>query len=330
MSADKSNMKEVIFNFPEQIKAAAQVGKDAPIPEIKEISNIVICGMGGSAIGGDLLQQYLIDEIAIPVWVNRDYKLPEFVNQKSLVFISSYSGNTEETLSQYEKALQRTKNIICITSNGKLENENHPFTVKIPQGYKPRCAIAWMFVPLISILQRLKIISNKDVELNETIDLLTELRREYEIPGSSPFKLAKKLLNKLPIVYSDSRFSPVAKRWVTQFNENSKTLAHFHTFPELNHNEIVGFGEPAINAGAIILRDRDYHSQVQRRIELTKKLIAPYAEISEIESQGDSMLARFLSLLYFGDWTSYWLAILREVDPTPTERIEQLKKELTK
>ncbi|MCK4353565.1 bifunctional phosphoglucose/phosphomannose isomerase [candidate division WOR-3 bacterium] len=355
---DSQNMKAVLLDFPMQIKDAIKASRNLIIPEVlpaaslpdrwlrptslvgtgqvgSTLQNIIICGMGGSAISGDLLTQYLNYEIKIPILINRNYSLPNFVNQSSLVFISSYSGNTEETLSAYKQAIKRTKNVICITSGGKLANEKPACVFKIPKGYQPRCALGWLFVPMLLILNKLKIISNKQNELNETIELLSNLRDEFNKSESAPFLLAKKMLNKFPIIYSDLRFSPVAKRWVTQLNENSKIFAHFNTFSELNHNEIVGFpacqqarSKSLNNSLVTILIDREYDPQIKRRIEITVRIIAPYTEIEKVESQGNSLLARLFSLIYFGDWVSYWLAILRKVDPTPIERIEELKHKL--
>lgn len=322
-------MKEVLINFSNQLKEAGKCSWNN-LPRADNLSNIVICGMGGSAISGDLLAGYLQDEIKVPIFVNREYELPRFVDENSLVFISSYSGNTEETLSAYEKAIKRTKKILCITSGGKLQTLNPQFIFKIPTGYQPRCALGWLFVPMLIALHKLDIISDKSAELEESITLLLKLSQEFSLDKSSPYKVAEKLIGKLPIIYSDLRFVAVAKRWVAQLNENSKQLAHYNAFAELNHNEIVGFGEPKINTFLIILKDKSYNPRINLRIELTKQMFSTYTEIQEIESCGNSLLARFFYLIYFGDWVSYWLAILKGIDPTPIERIDWLKKELAK
>lgn len=322
-------MKEVLVNFSNQLKEASKRKWDN-LPCINNLSNIVVCGMGGSAISGDLLAGYLQDEIKVPIIVNRGYKLPRFVNEDSLVFISSYSGNTEETLSAYEKAIKLTKNILCITSGGKLQTLNPKYTIKIPAGYQPRCALGWLFVPMLIASHKLNIITNKNDELEESISLLLELSKEFELDKSSPYKVAESLLGKLPIIYSDLRFLAVARRWVAQLNENSKQFAHYNAFAELNHNEIVGFGEPKIDTFLIILKDKSYNPRINLRIELTKQMFSPHTEIQEIESKGNSLLARFFYLIYFGDWVSYWLAIIKGIDPTPIERIDWLKKELAK
>lgn len=324
-------MKEVLLDFPNQIRDASKTSWDVGLPPKFKPSNIVCCGMGGSAIGGDLLSNLLKDQIDIPVFVNRDYELPNFVGEKTLVFISSYSGNTEETLSAYREATLRTKNIVCITSGGKIESSNPKYILKVPSGYQPRCALGWLFVPMIVILHRLGIIKDPSSDLEESIELLSRLGKEFGLEKSNPYKLANKLMGKMPIIYSDLRFGAVARRWAGQLNENAKQFAHFNVFSELNHNEIVGFsGEPKIPCLTVILKDRGYNERIKLRIEITKRIISPYTEIEKVESEGKSLLARFFSLIYMGDWTSYWLATLKGIDPIPVERIEQLKKELGK
>jgi glucose/mannose-6-phosphate isomerase len=306
----------------------ASKGKWSKLPKIDKLKNIVLCGMGGSAISGDLLNCYVQDEIAVPILVNRKYEVPKFVDQNSIVFISSYSGNTEEVLSAYKEAITRTSNILCITSGGEIERLNPNYIFKIPKGYPPRGALGWLFIPLILALEKLNIIKTKNKEIEETISLLKKFGEEFKLNNSTPYRLANKLVEKLPIIYSDQKFFPIAMRWVTQLNENSKQLAHYNVFSELNHNEVVGFGEPNIKTFLIILKDKKYNSRINMRIELTKKLYSPYTEIQEIEAYGDSLLARIFYLIYFGDWVSYWLAVIKGVDPMPVKRIDWLKREL--
>ncbi|HID94175.1 MAG TPA: bifunctional phosphoglucose/phosphomannose isomerase, partial [bacterium (Candidatus Stahlbacteria)] len=283
----------------------------------------------GSAIGGDLLESCLREEISIPIYVNRDYGIPGFVSQSTLAFICSYSGNTEETLSAYQEISKHTKNIVCITTGGKLEELCNSSLIKIPKGLQPRCAIGYLFVPMLVLLSRFDIISEKDTEIKETISLLSSLSKRLTKQGSIAYKIAKDLQNKLPIIYASNRLGVCARRWVTQLNENSKTMAHFNLFSELNHNEIVGFGTPNLSSWLVILRDRDDGEKIARRIELTKEIITPYTVgISEVWSEGKSLLARLFSIIYVGDWVSYWLAIMREVDPTPVDRIDYLKRKL--
>lgn len=318
-------MREVLINFYTQISDAYNASININLPDVKKISNIVICGMGGSAISGDLLSLYLYDEIKIPIFVNRRYDLPNFVNSKSLIFISTYSGNTEETLSCYSLAKKRTKNIICITTGGKLFSFSTKYFLELPKGYQPRCALGWLFIPLIVILMRLGMIKNKDAEIKDSISLLKELSIKYNAENSFPYKLAKELLGKFIIIYSDSKWLGVARRWSAQFNENSKVFSHYNEFSELNHNEIVGFGNPSLPYAVIYLIDKSYNERIKKRFDLSKEIFSHFSNIYEIESMGDSLLARIFSLIYIGDWTSYWLAVLQNIDPTPIERIDWLK-----
>jgi len=326
---DKYNMKRVLEDFPLQIEEALSIGENASLSSVVEPQSIFVSGMGGSAIVGDLLECCLREEISIPIYVNRDYGIPRFVNKNTLAFICSYSGNTEETVSAYQEISKRTKNIVCITTGGKLVEICNGSVVKIPKGLQPRCAIGYLFVPMLVLLGRLNIISEKGEEIKETISLLSSLSKRLSVQGSTAYKIAKDFKNKLPIIYASNRLGVCARRWVTQLNENSKTMAHFNLFSELNHNEIVGFGTPNLNSWIVILRDKDDGERIARRIELTKEIITPYTEgISEVWSKGESLLARLFSIIYVGDWISYWLAIMREVDPTLVDRIDYLKRKL--
>jgi len=326
---DKSNMKKVLEDFPLQIEEALIIGEKASLPSVVEPKSIFVSGMGGSAIGGDLLASCLREEISIPIYVNRDYSIHRFVNKNTLAFICSYSGNTEETISAYEEISKRTKNIVCITTGGTLEELCNGLLIKIPEGLQPRCAIGYLFIPMLVMLSRLGVISGKEKEVKETMSLLSSLHERLSVEGCVAYKIARDLQNKLPIIYASNRFGVCARRWVTQLNENSETMAHFNIFSELNHNEIVGFGTPNLKSWVVILRDKTDGERIAKRIELTKEIIAPHTEgISEVWSEGESILARLFSIIYVGDWVSYWLAMMREVDPTPVERIDYLKRRL--
>jgi glucose/mannose-6-phosphate isomerase len=327
---DKSNMRKVLEDFPLQIEEALSIGNKASLFPVVGPQNIFVSGMGGSAIGGDLLESCLREEISIPIFVSRDYSIPRFVGKDTLAFICSYSGNTEETISAYREVSKRTKSIVCITTGGTLEELCDCSLIKIPPKVpKPRCAIGYLFVPMLVILGRLGIISGKEKEVKETMSLLSSLRERLSVEESVAYKIARDLQNKLPIIYASNRFGVCARRWVTQLNENSETMAHFNIFSELNHNEIVGFGTPNLKSWVVILRDKADGERIAKRVELTKEIIASHTEgISEVWSKGESILARLFSIIYVGDWVSYWLAMMMEVDPTPVERIDYLKRKL--
>ncbi len=339
---DPSNMRSLIFTFPRQAEEAVAIGNAAKIKfPIAKIRNIVVSGLGGSAIGGDLLRSYLADEIGVPIAVSRHYFLPEYVDDRSLVIISSYSGNTEETISSYKNAIQRKAKILCVTSGGMVKKialqKKHP-VIDIPGGLPPRAALGYSFFPTLIALSKLGFISSKKKEIIETILLLQQKAREYGdllLLDNLALRTAEKLFGKLPVIYSSAdRFDSVNVRWRGQMSENAKTLAYGNVFPELNHNEIVGWEvlkDLMKKIHVVILRDKEDNGRVQLRMKTTKKIIHDFADgITEVNSEGNGLLARMFSLLYLGDWVSFYLAILNGVDPTPVKKIDFLKDELAK
>ncbi len=343
---DKQDMFSKLSSFHEQIKEAVRIGEGAKIKlPVKKINKIVLTGLGGSAIAGDLLRSYLSDEIKVPIIVNRDYFLPRFVDENTLLIVSSYSGNTEETISAYNDGIKKKAKIICITSNGEIEKialrKKHP-VIKIPTGFPPRTALGYSFFPILITLVKLGFVKSKKREISETIKVVEEKSKIYSNPEHEEnlaYKIAVRLSGSLPFIYTSGKFDAVAMRWACQIEENAKMLAHFNVFPELNHNEIVGWsGEVEgsfrglINKiSIVILRDDWEYERVKHRIEITDELMRPYAgEILNIYSEGKTLLARIFSQIYLGDWVSFYLAILNKVDPTPVKPIEYLKSELAK
>ena len=337
---DVSNMFDLILNFDSQCEKAVSAARSCDIPrEYSQVEKIIVIGMGGSAIGGDILSKLLIDEIKVPIFVNRNYHLPNFADKKTLIFATSYSGNTEETLSSYNDAKERGCKIICVTSGGKLaenaELDSFPI-IRIPGGQPPRSALGYMFFPVLVVMQNLGLTAIKMEEIDETVSILNRFKTVWGNESSDSNlakKLAKILYNKFPLIYSvDGCLGPVALRWKTQLNENSKILAYNNVFPELDHNEIVGWeGLDSLtkSMSVIILRDKDDFKRNSKRIAITSSIIKDKpSEITEVWTQGNSVLARMFSLIYLGDFVSFYLAILYGVDPTPVKRIEILKKKL--
>ncbi|MCK4437160.1 bifunctional phosphoglucose/phosphomannose isomerase [bacterium] len=336
---DKSNMLQILLDFPQQWKEAKEIAQQFSFPQYKRISKIVVTGLGGSAIGGDLLCSYLADEIKIPVFVNRNYSLPGFVDEEALLFAVSYSGNTEETISAYQKAIERRAKVIAVTSGGKLrdlcESGGVP-SIIIPSGMPPRTAIGYLFLPMLIALAETGLIEDKTREIEETNSLLVELRKGWEpssqLSRNQAKELAQRLPGKLILIYGSDHLEAVCLRWKTQVNENSKSLAYPVAFPELNHNEIVGWEgmeELRRKIEVIILRDKGEPDRIKSRIEITKSVIGDRpSEVKEVWSQGQSLLARMFSLIYLGDWVSFYLAILQGVDPTVIRPIDLLKKKL--
>ena len=295
--------------------------------------------MGGSAIGGDILSVLLSYEANLPIVTSRGYTTPRTADASTLVFTCSYSGNTEETLSAVSEAFDHGCKIIAITSGGKLEEfciKNDLLVVKIPKGLPPRAAVAYLFFPMLIILEKMKII-NPIKELPELIMALNELRDQLSpiVPEEqNPAKqLAQKLKEGIPYIYGHTYLNIIAKRWQTQLNENSKILTMSGGFPEMNHNEIVGWAEDdserAKQFVIVLFRSADEHPRITKRIELTKNiLISKAKKVLEVDVQGASRLTRMMTCMYLGDYTSVYLALLRGVDPTPVEPIEKLKKKM--
>ncbi|MFA5834794.1 MAG: bifunctional phosphoglucose/phosphomannose isomerase [Bacteroidota bacterium] len=339
---DPKGMRNLILNFPKQAEEAVVIGNAAKIKlKIKKIQNILITGLGGSAIGGDLLRAYLADKCDVPVIVNRHYYFPEYVGKNSLVIVSSYSGNTEETVSAYKDAIKRKAMIFCITSGGEVERMakkyKHPY-IKIPGGLPPRAALGYSFFPTLITLSKLRFIKDQKKEIKETLALLNTLSATYSNHDASDnraLNLAKALQGKLPLIYSGAdKFDTVNTRWRGQISENAKTLAYGHVFPELNHNEIVGWEvltDIMKKIHIVILRDAQDYKRIQLRMDVSKEIIGGLADgITEVYSEGKSLLARTFSLLYLADWFSFYLAILNGVDPSPVKKIDFLKEELGK
>ena len=324
---DSQQMHAVLEDFPEQVKDAIERAKNVAFEETPNC--IVVAGMGGSAIAGDLLKSYLysLGDLKIPLVVARDYKLPNFVNKDSLVFISFYSGNTEETLSMYNDAVKRSANIVLVTSGGKLKEQalkKMHKVIRVPMGLQPRCAIAYSFFPILKVLENSAIIDSKKDAVNH---LLSLARRP--VIKEKAIELAEKMHGRVPLIYASNILSSVAERWKTQINENTKMHAFYNVFSELDHNEILGFTHANADYYVTILRDVSDDRKMVKRMELTKEIIKKQGiPVTEMVVSGDCLMTRMFTTILIGDWTSYYLAIKKGVDPTPVKLIEELKKQL--
>jgi len=333
-------MYDLIRSFPDQASEAVDIAKATKVKlSLAKIKNIVVTGLGGSAIGGDILRSYSADKIGIPFFVNRSYTLPQFVGRNSLVVVSSYSGGTEETISAYGQARKNGAQILVISSGGAIGEtaaKLHHNWIKIPGGLPPRAALGYSFFTMLTAFQKAGLLRSKPAEIKETLELLKQLSKEYSDYGQNPMplRLAEQMVNMLPIVYSSYEgIGAVNLRWRGQMEENAKTIAYGNFFPEMNHNEIVGYStlrDLLSRFLVIYLLDEGDHPRVAARFDFVKEIIRPYcSNIIEVRSQGKSLLARMFSLVHFGDWTSYYLAIKKDVDPTPVSNIDILKKSLS-
>jgi glucose/mannose-6-phosphate isomerase len=341
-SIDKSNMMNILVNFAEQYRDTVTLKFEIP-ESYKQVKNIVIAGMGGSAIGGDLIRSLFSENCPIPIIINRDYDIPGFVDESTLFIAASYSGNTEETLSAFDKALKKKAKAIAISCGGSLQEKAEKagiphFEVK-RKDLQPRCAFGYIFTPMVFFLSKLGFIPDQSRNLEEASEIISKSALELSPEVSAKANLAKQLAlalyDRLPIIYApQSYFDVVAMRWKGQINENSKAMAFYNVIPEMNHNEIVGWGIPLDIAGKrtiIILTNEDESERMSKRIEVTSYLIANTdGQVKKVESMGESPLAKALYLIYLGDFTSYYLAILNGVDPTPVDRIGLLKSILGK
>lgn len=339
---DPRGMFDLIASFPRQVREAVAIASAAKIPRrVRGVEQIMLCGLGGSAIGGDLLRSYLAGDLRVPFHVNRNYTLPKFVGPRTLVIISSYSGNTEETNAAHREAVKRKAKILCITSGGstaKLALKRRSPLIVVPGGLPPRAALGYSFFPLLIALAKMGFIKDRSRDIKETIALLDRLSAQYADPGAAdnvPLGFARQLQGRIGVIYSSTDWlDSVNTRWRGQIAENAKSLVFGNVLPEMNHNELVGWKvltDQMRDMQVVFLRDKDDHKRTMVRIDITKAIIGQHtSRISEVWSEGSSLLARVFSLVHLGDWVSLYLAILNRQDPTPVAVIDFLKQELEK
>lgn len=324
-SIDKSNMYEGLKNFPDQFTKAIEFAKDVKVTG--PINKIVITGMGGSALPGDVIKTYL----NIPIEISRSYSITTPIDSNTLVFASSFSGNTEETISSFYEALNKKAKIIIVSAGGKLNelaDEYHLPMVKIikeSKNFQPRFATGYFFGIFVKVLSNCGIISDRQKELIELSKFLKQL--EFEKDAQI---LASNLIDSIPIIYtSDSYEFSVARIIKIKFNENSKVQAFYNTFPELNHNEMVGFTNIKGNYYFLMIEDANDHERNKKRMEIFKDILKEKnLNFTSIPMQGNTLLDKIFSTLYFFDFVSYYLALEYGVDPTPVEMVEGFKKTL--
>lgn len=342
---DPGNMYNCIFDLPEQMAKAQKManGWNVPKDDFPDVKNVVIVGMGGSAMAGELTRSFLRSELVVPFEICRHYVLPEYVDDETLVIAASYSGNTEETLAAVDDALARKSMMAAISTGGLLEEVcqlNEITMLKVPGGIQPRAAIGYLFVPMILFLDKIGLIKDGFDRVTQAIALLKASRErmiEDSPAGANPAKqLAQLIHGKIPIVYAGPTLTDgLASRWKAQLCENSKTLAFANWYSEFNHNELVGWSktieEHIENFIVINLRDSEDHPKITARMDIVKALIEEHdVQVIDIHAAGESKLERIFNLIQMGDFVSYYLAILNDVDPTPVEVIENLKSKLAK
>ncbi len=328
MNTDKSNMREVINQSASQFAEGIKLAKSTKAGD--QFTNVVICGIGGSALPPDIINSLVVP--SVPIYVRRDYNLPKEANENSLVVGMSYSGNTEETISAIDEAVEKGLKCIGIATGGKLEElaqKNNFHFVKIPAGIQPRSATGYMFSALATVLTNCGIIPDLSKDILETSEKLSKINSELEKEGKT---LAKKLVDKIPIVYASSNLQAVARIWKIKFNENSKIPAFYNYLPELNHNEMVGYTQvkKSSNFHVLIIKDKDDHERITKRMNLLSDILKnKKVAVDFIETKEGSLMFRMFASLLLGDWTSYYLALNYNIDPTPVAMVEEFKKKMT-
>jgi glucose/mannose-6-phosphate isomerase len=335
---DPAGMLRSITELPQQCRTAWEAAASLEFPaDYRDIDRIVVLGMGGSAIAGDFWRVLLQRESGVPVFNVRQYDLPPFVNDRTLVIASSYSGNTEETLSAFDQALQRPCKKLAITSGGKLlttarANGLPAFSYQFKG--EPRAAVGWGLMPLLAVGEKLGLMQGVARDVEEMLDVMEALQSQIgvDVPssGNEAKQVTQRLHEKLPVVYGAGPLTEVAHRWKTQINESSKAWCFYEELPELHHNAIVGYEFPnvvAANSAVVFLRSQDIvHPRVLMRYGFTEQLLDKYGvEHLTVEARGRSALAQMMSLVLFGDYVSGYLGLLYEVDPSPTDVIAGLR-----
>lgn len=325
-------MIELIRSLPKQIEEALIY----EIPKIHVPKRIFLCGMGGSAIAGDLAK-VISRNSSIPIEIIRDYNLPSYASKEDLLIALSYSGDTEETLSCFKEGAEKGLALYSISSGGKLKDMakefNGPHT-EIPKGFPPRTALGYLITPIICLFHNLGLISEDEFNQFKSLpNYLYELQKEFEMEDSLPLEIATKLYKRIPVIYTSTRLNPIALRWKAQINENSKGFCHTMEFPEMNHNEINGIKNPITRCEdlwALFLVDEGDHERIKLRFEITRELIEESIQgYTKIQSKGENFIHRIFYLVYLGDYVSLYLARFYNEDPIAIPRISELKRRLS-
>ena len=326
-------MKDYISDFSNHLIEAMKIGENKTLKNKNlNINNVLIAGLGGSGIGGSIIADVFAPQINIPILISKDYSIPNFVNKNTLVIASSYSGNTEETIYAVKKALKMNAEVAIITSGGMLKEiaeKNNLNKIYIPGGHPPRAMFGYSFTQLFYLLNHYNVIDLSFVaEFNKSISLL--VKNEKNIKDDA-LALAKNLYKKTPVIYVAHGFEGVATRFRQQLNENSKMLCWHHVIPEMNHNELLGWRVNVDNLAVVFFRNELDNKRNKIRIEINKEVVKKHTkDVYEVISRGDSVIQNTLYHIHFGDWVSWYLSELNDVDAIEIDVINYLKKELAK
>ena len=332
-AVDAGGMLEDVLQQPHQLEDALWRVESAGIVSMDARGGLVVCGMGGSAIGADLARGAIGDRARRPLVTARDYAPPSWAGEETLVLCASYSGDTEETLAAYAAAGDQGAMRVAMTTGGRLAElaraDGVP-VIGVPSGMQPRAAVAYMTVGALEVAALAGVTDSLRGEVEAASALLRGLAAEWGPDGdpeAEPKALARRLQNHVPVVYGADLTAPAGVRWRSQLNENAEIPAFDGVLPEMDHNEICGWGQPTFTA--IFLADDEQHPRVKRRIELTADVVAAAGSpVERVPSRGETRVERLLSLVLLGDLVSLYLAVLNGVDPTPVARIQDFKQRL--
>ncbi len=333
---DQSGLIDTIDSFDKQCSEAISAGEGFGFAIRQQIDNVIVCGMGGSAMAGDIAQRFA----KAPIVVNRSYTLPGFVDRNTLLVAISYSGNTAETLSCLNQGIEKNLPALCISSGGKMKSiarDKGIAFLQVPSGYQPRAATGYLALPLLTILSRYNLCQQLSLwnHLHSALNTIKEKCIDSVPLEDNPAKkLASLLYGHVPIIYGTAGNTDlVAMRFKTQINENSKQPAYWNAFSELNHNEILALVRSDLipNQHIILLKNTCDHQENKARMEIMESLFLEHkVPYSNIIAEGKSEIAQILAQIYFGDYVSYYLALANKLDPTPVQLIEKFKVDLAK
>jgi glucose/mannose-6-phosphate isomerase len=336
---------DAVGGLPEQLAAAHETAAElhtGRLPAAGDVRNIVVMGMGGSGIAGDVVAAAFNDELPVPITVLKQYRVPAWVERGTLAFAISYSGDTEETVSMATAAVKCGATLVAISNGGELARiaeQSNGMHIPCPAGYLPRAAIGTLVAPLAVVLFRTGLAPGAHALLVRAQEQLAHRRQvcrpSVEGPANPARELARKIGRTIPIIYGGGALGAVAAyRWKCDVNENAKAPAYWHAYPELDHNEICAWGQHGDVTrqlfSVVELRHGFEHPQLARRFEITREIIDETVhQVLRVDAQGEGRLAQLLDLMYVGDWVSCYLALDNDVDPGPIDAIFELKRRLS-
>ena len=334
-AADPQGMLDAVLGLPGDCRAAYDAARAADLPATRDLTSVVFCGMGGSAVSGDLVRSVFRERLSVPIEVNRSPVLPEHCDTRTLVVCSSYSGNTAETLASFRAAIERGCRLLVVTSGGTLGEEAAGAglpTVRVPGGYQPRAALGHLGFASLGALESMGVVPPLADDVSEAVGEAESLLDTMapDVPGERNVakSLAVRIGDRVPVIWGAEGIGAVAAaRWKTQMNENAKAPAFWSSMSELDHNEVVGWTAPFGDRFIVIgLRHEGEDPQLPPRFPLSFGIARDAGALTEeVWARGNSSLARLMSLIVVGDATSVYLAIARGIDPTPVAVIDRLK-----